>query len=228
MLQRADRARLATADDLGKARVLPGRSRTDAGQSVSAAASVRGGGPVAPIGRWPGLAFTRMDFHRMRQIIMGGCAVDAQAASALRMARSGILTRALAGNGAALADLNGPWIDRFPDRTGADLHRAGHGQAGQPDAWRTGRRSLVWPLRPHVPFPGLFQPGPQAGRLRLAQRHLRARRRLAGGGGTASQPERPGRPRRAKNASRAAGCRRSSRQAACRRGNIGWDCIFKL
>ena len=46
----------------------------------------------------------------MRQVV-GGRAVDAQAASASQMGRFETETLALAGNRAALADLNGQWID---------------------------------------------------------------------------------------------------------------------
>jgi hypothetical protein len=53
----------------------------------------------------------------MRQVV-GGRAVDAQAASALQMGRFEIGTLALPGNLEALADLNGQWIDRFHDRHG--------------------------------------------------------------------------------------------------------------
>ena len=48
----------------------------------------------------------------MRQVV-GGRAVDAQAASASQMGRFETETLALAENWAALADLNGRWIDRF-------------------------------------------------------------------------------------------------------------------
>ena len=47
----------------------------------------------------------------MREVV-GGRAVDAQAASASQMAR------ALSENRQALADLNSQWIDRFHDRNG--------------------------------------------------------------------------------------------------------------
>jgi hypothetical protein len=53
----------------------------------------------------------------MRQVV-GGRAVDAQAASASQMGRFETETLALAENRAALADLNGQWIDRFHDRNG--------------------------------------------------------------------------------------------------------------
>ena len=53
----------------------------------------------------------------MRQIV-GGRAVDAQAASASQMGRFETETLALPENRAALADLNGQWIDRFHDRKG--------------------------------------------------------------------------------------------------------------
>jgi hypothetical protein len=53
----------------------------------------------------------------MRQIF-GGRAVDAQAASASQMGRFETETRALSENWAALADLNGQWIDRLHDRNG--------------------------------------------------------------------------------------------------------------
>ena len=53
----------------------------------------------------------------MRQVV-GGRAVDAQAASASQMGRFETETLALPENRAALADLNGKWIDRFHDRKG--------------------------------------------------------------------------------------------------------------
>jgi len=53
----------------------------------------------------------------MRQVV-GGRAVDAQAASASQMGRFETETLALPENRGALADLNGQWIDRFHDRTG--------------------------------------------------------------------------------------------------------------
>ena len=53
----------------------------------------------------------------MRQVV-GGRAVDTQAASASQMGRFETETLALSENRAALADLNGQWIDRFHDRNG--------------------------------------------------------------------------------------------------------------
>ena len=53
----------------------------------------------------------------MRQVV-GGRAVDTQAASASQMGRFETETLALPENRAALADLNGTWIDRFHDRNG--------------------------------------------------------------------------------------------------------------
>ena len=53
----------------------------------------------------------------MRQVV-GGRAVDAQAASASQMGRFETETLAMPENRAALADLNGQWIDRFHDRKG--------------------------------------------------------------------------------------------------------------
>jgi hypothetical protein len=53
----------------------------------------------------------------MRQVV-GGRAVDAQAASASQMGRFETETLALDENREALADLNGQWIDRFHDRNG--------------------------------------------------------------------------------------------------------------
>ena len=53
----------------------------------------------------------------MRQVV-GGRAVDAQAASASQMGRFETETLAMPENRAALADLNGQWIDRFHDRRG--------------------------------------------------------------------------------------------------------------
>jgi len=53
----------------------------------------------------------------MRQVV-GGRAVDAQAASASQMGRFETETLASPTNRAALADLNGQWIDRFHDRNG--------------------------------------------------------------------------------------------------------------
>ena len=53
----------------------------------------------------------------MRQVV-GGRAVDAQAASASQMGRFETETLPTPENRAALADLNGQWIDRFHDRKG--------------------------------------------------------------------------------------------------------------
>jgi hypothetical protein len=53
----------------------------------------------------------------MRQVV-GGRAVDAQAASASQMGRFETETLALPENRQALVDLNGQWIDRFHDRNG--------------------------------------------------------------------------------------------------------------
>jgi len=53
----------------------------------------------------------------MRQVV-GGRAVDVQAASASQVGRFETETLALPDNRAALADLNGRWIDRFHDRNG--------------------------------------------------------------------------------------------------------------
>lgn len=53
----------------------------------------------------------------MRQVV-GGRAVDAQAASATQMGRFETGTLAMTENRTALADLNGQWIDRFHDRNG--------------------------------------------------------------------------------------------------------------
>ena len=53
----------------------------------------------------------------MRQVV-GGRAVDAQAASASQMGRFETGTLAMPENRVALADLSGQWIDRFHDRRG--------------------------------------------------------------------------------------------------------------
>ena len=53
----------------------------------------------------------------MRQIV-GGRAVDGQAASASQMGRFETETLTMPDNRGALADLNGQWIDRFHDRKG--------------------------------------------------------------------------------------------------------------
>jgi hypothetical protein len=53
----------------------------------------------------------------MRQVV-GGRAIDAQAASASQMGRFETETLAVLQNREALADLNGRWIDRFHDRKG--------------------------------------------------------------------------------------------------------------
>jgi len=62
----------------------------------------------------------------MRQVV-GGRAVDAQAASASQMGRFETETLALPENRQALADLNGQWIDNFHESQQAEVHRAGHG-----------------------------------------------------------------------------------------------------
>ena len=51
----------------------------------------------------------------MRQVV-GGRAVDAQAASATQVGRFETETLAFPENRETLADLNGTWIDRFHDR----------------------------------------------------------------------------------------------------------------
>ena len=53
----------------------------------------------------------------MRQVV-GGRAVDAQAASASQMGRFETEMLAMSENREALSDLNGQWIDRFHDRNG--------------------------------------------------------------------------------------------------------------
>jgi hypothetical protein len=72
-------------------------------------------------------------------------------------------------NREALADLNGQWIDRFHDRNGAEVYRAGHGQLGQPDPWRSGRCRLERAFRLHLLPPELsVQSVRYAGTLRPA------------------------------------------------------------
>jgi hypothetical protein len=66
----------------------------------------------------------------MRQVV-GGRAVDAQAASASQMGRFETETLALPENREALADLNGQWIDRFHDRNGLK-YRLGRKRAPTP------------------------------------------------------------------------------------------------
>ncbi|AGI68558.1 IS1380-family transposase [Octadecabacter antarcticus 307] len=60
----------------------------------------------------------RLAFDPVMRQVVGGRAVDAQAASASQMGRFETETLALPENRAALADLNGTWIDRFHDRNG--------------------------------------------------------------------------------------------------------------
>jgi hypothetical protein len=60
----------------------------------------------------------RLALDPVMRLVVGGRAVDAQAASASQMGRFETETLALPENRAALADLNGQWIDRFHDRNG--------------------------------------------------------------------------------------------------------------
>lgn len=89
----------------------------------------------------------------MRQVL-GGRAVDAQAASASQMGRFETETLALPGNRAALADLYGRWIDRFHDRK-STVHHFGHGQLGHPDSRRSGGVWLEQAFRLHLLPPQL-------------------------------------------------------------------------
>jgi len=58
--------------------------------------------------------------------VVGGRAVDAQAASASQMGGLKTETLAMPENRQALADLDVAWIDRFQSQR-AGVHRAGHG-----------------------------------------------------------------------------------------------------
>ena len=60
----------------------------------------------------------RLALDPVMRLVVGGRAVDAQAASASQMGRFETETLALPENRMALADLNGQWIDRFLDRNG--------------------------------------------------------------------------------------------------------------
>jgi hypothetical protein len=60
----------------------------------------------------------RLAFDPVMCQVVGGRAVDAQAASASQMRRFETATLTLAENQAALSDLNGQWIDRFHDCNG--------------------------------------------------------------------------------------------------------------
>ena len=60
----------------------------------------------------------RLAFDPVMRQVVGGRAVDVQAASASQMGRFETETLAMSENRAALADLGGQWIDRFHDRNG--------------------------------------------------------------------------------------------------------------
>ena len=60
----------------------------------------------------------RLTLHPAKREVVGGRAVDVQAASASQMGRFNTGTLAMPENQVALADLNGQWIDRFHDRNG--------------------------------------------------------------------------------------------------------------
>jgi hypothetical protein len=60
----------------------------------------------------------RLALDPVMRHVVGGRAVDVQAASASQMGRFETETLALSENRKALADLNGQWIDRFHDRNG--------------------------------------------------------------------------------------------------------------
>jgi len=91
----------------------PAEHRPSARRAVPAV-SVRAG--------WPGYEDVndadRLALDPVMRQVVGGRAVDTQAASASQMGRFETETLALAENRAALADLNGQWIDRFHDRNG--------------------------------------------------------------------------------------------------------------
>src|SRR3546814_13379795 len=60
----------------------------------------------------------RLALDPVMRHVVGGRAVEAQAASASQVGRFETATLALAANRAALADLNGQWIARLQDRHG--------------------------------------------------------------------------------------------------------------
>ena len=104
----------------------------------------------------------------MRQVV-GGRAVGAQAASASQMGRFDTETLALPENRAALADLNGQWIDRFHDLNGLMFIVLDKDSSVSP-TWRSGRARLERAFRLHLLSPEHpVQPVQHAGTLRHAQ-----------------------------------------------------------
>ena len=82
--------------------------------------------------------------------IVGGKAVERDAASTSQMGRFETEWLASDENLAALTDLPGQWIDRVHGRRSLTVHRARYGFECQPDPWRSGRHRLQRPLRLHL------------------------------------------------------------------------------
>jgi len=81
----------------------------------------------------------------MRWIVGGKAASDA-AASPSQMGRFETRWLTAEKNLSALADLSGRWIDSVHGRRPPRGYLARHGFERQPDAWRTGKQRLEWPL----------------------------------------------------------------------------------
>lgn len=101
----------ARAGALGRSAFVPGergRARTACPVAV----------PKMIFAQGPGGRGRRVEGETVMRQVVGGSAVVAQAASASQMGRFESETLALAENRAALADLNGQWIDRCHGRNG--------------------------------------------------------------------------------------------------------------
>ena len=79
--------------------------------------------------------------------IVGGKAIERQAASTSQMGRFETELLATDENVEALVDMNGVWIDKVHDRHPPKMIIHRHGQQRQPDPWRTRGNSVQWSLR---------------------------------------------------------------------------------
>ena len=125
----------------------------------------------------------------MRQVV-GGRAVDAQAASASQMGRFETVTLALAGEPGGAGRPERAMDRPVPRPQRPQVCRAGHGQLRQPDPWRSGR-CTAWNGHfdctcYHPNFP--VQPVRHAGTLRPASM---ATSTAPTAGGTCSTPSSP-------------------------------------
>ena len=76
--------------------------------------------------------------------IVGGKAIERQAASTSQMGRFETELLATDENVETLVDMNGVWIDKVHGPPSAEDDHSRHGQQRQPDPWRTRGNSVQW------------------------------------------------------------------------------------